>query len=215
MSSASHDASEALTEQWLAHDRAGARDRAEAAAMHAARAVRHWIVARWLETKSHTPDTLSGFAQLGRVLAEEQISCASALGSVTSFGAVLPDVDPASLAAARSALGDAFVETRLEHERKQLRVRFDQAWLELEPGVAAIVADPPTDDVEWLGAWADRLTGALLRQKIRRTYLRVDGDAGQALRAALELVGIEPIDQSSASARHGTPSRSWLRRLGL
>lgn len=199
-----------LADRWLAQDQDGARDRHEARLLEPSRAVRAWILERWLEGGA-TSDALSGFAQLGRVLAAEQVSCASALGAVSSFAKLVPASDPSALEAARSALGDAFVEARLEHERRQARSRFGQCWLEISPGLGAVAAAPPGDDPEWLQEWADGVARELLRRKIRRAHVRVAEPALAALESALTLVGIH-VETMGASAP--SPSR-WRRLLGF
>ena len=208
-----------LADRWLAQDREGARDRQEAEAMLSSLAVRAWIVERWLEAGA-SPDALSGFAQLGRVLAEDGVSCASALATVTSFARLAPRPDPRGLEAARSALADAFVEARLEHERRLGRARFEDCWLEVAAGVGAIAASPPTDDAEWLQEWADGVTRALLRRQVRRCHVRAPELARAALDSALVSVGIEPIETAAdgaqiRAARGPEPRTRWRRLLGF
>lgn len=200
---------EALADAWLDHDRAGARDADESRALTATHAIRHWILERWHESRDASADVLAGFGQLGRALAYERVSCASALRCVRSFAAIAPAASAEALDAARSALADTFVEARLDAERIEQRARFDAAWVEIGAGVAAIVADPPTDDPDWLQTWADRLTRSLLRRKIRGVHLGVSGAAREVLLGALSLVDIRPIEPTTEPSRKG-----WRSRLG-
>lgn len=211
---------ETLADVWLARDCDQARDRDEAHALRASRGIRHWILQRWLESPNPSSDVLSGFAQLGRTLAGDSVSCASALRSVSSFATLWSDDAHTprddALEAARSALGDAFVEARLDDQRRSQRARFDHGWTEITSGVAAVVADPPTDDPEWLQEWADAMTRALLRQKIRVVHLGVSGVAREVLLGAFGLVDIQ-LARPDATP----PAKSWAnawantcRRLG-
>ncbi len=199
---------EKIAEDWLLDDQRQARDPREADAMGASRAARACIVELWLESAGGSSDGHGAFAQLGRILADEQVSCASALGCVESFARILPCADHASLAAARCALADAFVEARLEHERSAARARSEHAWSELADGVAAVIAAPPDDDAEWLQDWADRIAVALLRRKIRHAFVNAPQSAQTHLHAALSLVGIEIV-----SAWPETPRSGGWRRL--
>jgi hypothetical protein len=200
---------EEIAEIWLAHDRRAARDAREAAAMELSRAARVCIVELWLESSGASSDGHGSFAQLGRILADEQVSCASALACVTSFARILPAPEDANLAAARSALADAFVEARVEHERLAARAKADGAWMQLAPRVAAIVANPPDDDAEWLQDWADRLAAELLRHGIRNAFVRAPDPARAAVRSALSLIGIEVVTEWPAP-----PVGLWRRLIG-
>lgn len=206
---------EQLADEWLAHDRAHARDAREAAAMDASRAARLCIVELWLEHAGASSDGLGGFAQLGRILADEHVSCASALACVSSFARILPAPDDTSLAAARSALADAFVDTRVEHERRDARERAELAFVEVSPGCAAVVASPPDDDAEWLQEWADRLAAAMLRRGVRHVVVQAPTAAHAALAASLALVGIDVV-QRLPLTRGAEPAqtRGWRRLFG-
>ncbi len=202
-------APEEIADAWLAHDRAHARDADEGAAMGSSRAARLCIVELWLEHSGASSDGHGAFAQLGRILADEHVSCASALACLTSFARLVPAPDDASLAAARSALADAFVEARVEHERSAARRRADRAFVVVAPGVAAVVASPPEDDVEWLQEWADRLAAALLRRAVRHVVAEAPTVVHATLAASLALVGIDVVTTIPA-----TPRRGWRRLLG-
>lgn len=178
-----------LVASWLHADRASARDASEREALGGGVALRHAILELW-QQGARDGDLLSAFAQLARGAATDGVSITTALGMVSSFVAQVPSAAPlVSLLCA--TVVDAHAQKQLELTQHEHRARFEPAWVMVSANVAAIVADPPTDDHDWLQAWADRTALAVMRAGARSCVLRCNEAASQALCFALGLVGVE------------------------
>lgn len=198
---------DAIATQWLEADRQHARDANERAALAQSLALRVTIVELWHQGE-RAGDLLSAFAQLGRALALDGISTATALACARCF-ATLMTTDAPTLAA---ALLEAHTEQLLSLAHERTRARFTAPWTKIAEQVAVLIADLPTDDDEWLADWADRVALAMLRAGVRRCILHTNPPARSALGAALAEVGIDVIDTMALPTQ--APRRGLRRWFG-
>ena len=182
--------------EWSARDRDGAFVPTDHAAVDATESTRALVVELVRERAPHA-DLFHAFATLGRLYADQGASPTLAACALDGAIAAMPDApfarDAAVARAARAAVAEGYVASRVEATRIEERARweFPACGVPLEDAAVALAAGFPDDDDDALDAWAARVASAVARAGYRRATVAGNDRAARALCDALDLAGVK------------------------
>lgn len=203
---------------WAEHDAARALHGVDRDVIRATEAARSLVVEHFAPT-APARDLFNACARLGGLMAEGGASPSLAAGTIDSavraLGEVGAPVDESRVAAARASLFEGYVAAVRDGERTAALAAWE--WpacaVPLGEDLVAIACGFPTDDGDALAAWAGRLAGKLVKAKVRRAILAGDERAKTEVASAVDLVGIEVVNELPVVPRRtdSPEAKSWLR----
>lgn len=168
-------------------------------------------------------DLFSACARLGGLMAEGGASPSLAAGvidgAVVALGEAGAPFEPDRVASARASLLEGYVAVVRDRERATALASWEYpaCVVPIDDGVLGIACGFPPDDAEALAEWAARVTGRLVKAKVRCVRLSGNAPAIAQMESAAALVGITVLPSKAAADRADTTAppavtgRTWLR----
>lgn len=198
---------------WAERDGSRAIHPHDVAAIRATEAARSLVIELFV-LPADGRDLFNACARLGALLAEAGASPSLAAGTIGGAASSLADAGmpfaDSRIAPATAALLESYVAAVRESERAVTRLSWEYpaCVVPLPGGAVAIACGHPTGDGEALTAWASRIAGRLVKEKVREAVLSGESAAKAEVASALELVGVTVRDLAQPSATSATSAAS-------